>query len=138
MIHSPIKQLNDTEFLFQFENQTLDMRHFNHMGHLRLAWLYLSRYDVDTAVKLVCSRIQAYATSLGASRKFHLTITNALVRIMAKRRDNMQKKEWELFLLENQDLVNDAISVLDQHFSKGLLFSEQARTTLVQPDKKPL
>jgi hypothetical protein len=50
----------------------------------------------------------------------------------------MQKKEWELFLLENQDLVNDAISVLDQHFSKGLLFSEQARTTLVQPDKKPL
>jgi hypothetical protein len=55
MIHSPIKQLNDTEFLFQFENQTLDMRHFNHMGHLRLAWLYLSRYDVDTAVKLVCS-----------------------------------------------------------------------------------
>jgi hypothetical protein len=138
MIHSPIKQLNDTEFLFQFENQTLDMRHFNHMGHLRLAWLYLSRYDVDSAVKLVCSSIQAYATSLGASRKFHLTITNALVRIMAKRRDNMQKKEWELFLLENQDLVNDAISVLDQHFSKGLLFSEQARTTLVQPDKKPL
>jgi hypothetical protein len=138
MIHSPIKQLNDTEFFFQFENQTLDMRHFNHMGHLRLAWLYLSRYDVDTAVKLVCSSIQAYATRLGASRKFHLTITNALVRIMAKRRDNMQKKEWELFLLENQDLVNDAISVLDQHFSKGLLFSEQARTTLVQPDKKPL
>jgi hypothetical protein len=138
MIHSPVKQLNDTEFLFQFENQTLDMRHFNHMGHLRLAWLYLSRYDVDSAVKLVCSSIQAYATSLGASRKFHLTITNALVRIMAKRRGNMQKKEWELFLLENQDLVNDAISVLDQHFSKELLFSEQARTTLVQPDKKPL
>ena len=138
MRHSPVKQLSDTEFLFQFENQTLNVRHFNHIGHLRLAWLYLNRYDVDTAVKFACAGIQAYSVSLGASRKFHVTITDALVRIMAQRRDIMREKEWELFLVENKDLVEDALSVLDQYFSRALLFSEQARTSLVQPDRKPL
>ena len=132
------QQLNDEEFLAQFEKQTLDKCHFNHLGHLRLAWLYLERYDVETAVQLVYSGIQVYATSLGASGKFHLTLTDALMRMMAQRRDMMLEKEWHLFLLENKDLVEDALAVLDKHFSRELLFSEQARNTLVLPDKKPL
>lgn len=138
MNDSQVKQLNDRDFLCQFENQTLDSVHFNHVGHLRLAWLYLNRYEVETAVNQVYSRIQAYAASLGAKDKFHLTITDALVRIMAKRIAIMSQKEWELFLVENNDLVEDALSVLDQHFSRELLFSEQARTSLVQPDVQPL
>ena len=137
-INSNIQQITDTEFLTQFENQTLSPVHFKHIGHLRLAWLYLNNNDVDTAVKLICSGIQAYAESLGASTKFHLTITDAIARIMAKRIEIMSEKTWDLFLSENSDLVEDALSVLYQYFSKELLFSEEARISLVQPDIRPL
>ncbi len=77
--------LNDATFIAQFENQTLSSAHFNHIGHLRLAWLYLERYPLEQAISLVCGGIKAYAESLGASTKFHFTITNAIVRIMAMR-----------------------------------------------------
>ena len=122
----------------QFENQTLNSIHFKHIGHLRLAWLYLNSNDVDTAIKLICSGIQAYAESLGATTKFHLTITDAIVRIMAKRVGAMAEKKWDLFLDENNDLVEDALSVLHQYFSKDILFSEEARISLVQSDIRPL
>ena len=137
-INLSTEQLNDQAFLTQFEGQTLAPIHFKHLGHLRLAWLYLRSNDVDTSVQLVCSGIQAYAESLGASTKFHLTITDTLVRIMAKRINRMEEKTWKLFLDENRDLVEDTMSVLLQYFSKDLLFSETARISLVQPDIKPL
>ena len=137
-INLSTEQLNDQAFLTQFESQTLAPIHFKHLGHLRLAWLYLSSNDVETSVQLVCSGIQAYAESLGASTKFHLTITDTLVRIIAKRINRMEEKTWKLFLDENRDLVEDAMSVLLQYFSKDLLFSETARISLIQPDIKPL
>lgn len=136
--HSNIQQLTDSEFLSQFENQTLSPIYFKHIGHLRLTWLYLNSNDVETAVNLVSSGIQAYAESLGATTKFHRTITDAIVRIMAKRVDAMDEKAWDLFLAENNDLVDDALSVLYQYFSKDRLFSEEARRSLIQPDIKPL
>ena len=138
VLHVATATLNDEAFLTQFENLTLDPIHFNHVGHLRIAWLYLNRHDVDTAVQLLCSRIQTYAESLGATTKFHLTITDALVRIMAQRMDGMREKRWKLFLDENRDLAEDALSVLYQYFSKDVLFSEAARISLVQPDIRPL
>ncbi|MEM7126805.1 MAG: hypothetical protein AAF702_10795 [Chloroflexota bacterium] len=135
---STITQIDDQTFLSQFEDQTLDPVHFKHLGHLRLAWIYLERNSIDTAAGLVCSGIQAYAESLGATPKFHRTITDAMVRIMARRLNQMVKKEWQRFLDENNDLVEDALSVLYQHYSKDVLFSEVARTSFVQPDIEPI
>lgn len=131
-------QLDDRTFLTQFENQTLDPVHFDHIGHLRLAWLYLNSQDVEDAVQAVCTGIDAYASSLGAHTKFHLTITDALVRIMAQRLEQRPGKSWADFLEDNNDLVRDAVGVLSKHFSRELLFSETARTTLVKPDLRPL
>ena len=132
------EQLNDEDFLAQFEDQTLASKHFKHLGHLRLTWLYLLEHDVETSIALVNSGIQAYAKSVGAETKFHVTLTDAMVRIVAKRMAKMDQKDWQMFLKENYDLVDDAISVLSQHFSQELLFSETARVSLVPPDRMPL
>ena len=122
----------------QFRNQTLNPVHFNHIGHLRLSWIYLTHHDLETSVQGVCTGIEAYAESLGVRDKFHLTITDSLVRIMSKRLDAMTNKSWQSFLDQNKDVVDNAIAVLLQHFSRELLFSEQARTTLVAPDIRPI
>ena len=137
-IHVDTNQLSDELFLMQFENQTLSPVHFSHIGHLRLAWLYLNHYDVETAAQRTCTGIKRYAESLGAHTKFHLTITDSLVRIMAGRVNQSQATSWLAFLADNQDLVDDAIAVLLLYFSRDVLFSESARTTLAAPDIQPI
>lgn len=132
------EQLSNSEFLSRFENQTLNPIHFKHIGHLRLTWLYLNSNDVETSARLVCSGIKSYAESFELTTKFHLTITDSIVRIIARRIDMMEKKEWQLFLDQNRDLVDDAVSVLLQYFSRDLLFSETARISLVLPDIKEI
>ncbi len=130
--------MNDEAFLTQFENQTLDEMHFDHLGHLRLAWLYLSENELDEAIDLVVTGIKAYAESLGATTKFHLTITNSIMRIIQQRMLLEETQSWQVFLEKNSDLVNNLKAILHQHFSADLLASEVARTTLVKPDLKPI
>lgn len=74
--------LPDNEFLKQFEAKKLPPEEFTHTGHLRLAWLYINQYELDTAIDKITHGIDAHASSLGAPDKFHYTITEALVRIM--------------------------------------------------------
>ena len=133
-----IEQLDDATFLARFENQSLSPIHFNHVGHLRLAWLYLAKWSTDEAIARICTGIQAYATSLGAKDKFHCTVTVAIVQIMAVREAASETSSWQLFLAQNPDLVEDAIGVLTQYYSRELLFSDAARLALVEPDLQPV
>lgn len=133
-----VKPISDTQFLADFENKTLPEEYFDHKGHLRLAWLYLSMHDVETAIDRVCCGIQAYAMSLGATEKFHLTLTTAMVHIVASRMAASKASNWQKFLQENNDLVVNARAVLSHYYSDSRLFSEQARTVLAVPDIKPI
>ena len=128
--------LNDEVFVAQFENQTLPPEHFNHLGHLRIGWLYLNQYELETSIDLVCTGIKCYAESLGASDKFHYTITDAIMRIMADRMAQQSSNNWQDFLSENQDLLEDALSLIHQHYSETLLASEDARLKVLQPDRQ--
>lgn len=130
--------LTDSEFVRQFEALSLSPDHFDHKGHIRLAFLYLEQYALDEAIQRISSGIQKYATSLGASDKFHVTITDAITRVIAQRKQATDSKSWQLFLKENQDLVDDALSILHQYYSKDLLFSAMAKQQLLPPDLQSL
>ncbi len=130
--------ISDACFVEQFKNQTLDPKHFNHVGHLRLAWLYLMDDEVDLVIEKLSVGIKAYAESLGARQKFHLTITDAIIRLMAERIKRLDRPTWSQFLQQNRDLVEDASAVLHQYYSESLLSSEAARLNVLQPDIKPI
>ena len=139
--------LTDLQFITQFEDLSLDPGYFNHLGHLRLAWLYLLEHDLDTALDRVCCGIKAYAESLGASDKFHYTLTDAIVRIEHQRMMLLQQQlnvgslnagQWSDFIAANADLVNDGQKVLQQYYSPQLLATEQARLGRVEADIKSL
>lgn len=130
--------LADSEFLFQFEQHTLPPEYFDHRGHLRLAWLYLCQYDVQQASALTATGIHGYASSLGAKDKFHYTLTEAIVQIMAARMQSGPGESLQEFLDANPDLVADFSGLLLQHYSGSLLFSDKAKTAWVEPDLKPL
>ena len=126
--------LSDREFATQFENLKLDPVHFNHVGHLRICWLYLHQYELQTAINHTCNGIQSYATSLGATGKFHRTITEFLVRLINSRINGSANDCFDVFLEQNRDLVDDAQQILTMHYSKSILAGDAARVNYIQPD----
>lgn len=126
--------LSDSEFRYQFENKTLPSAYFDHIGHLRIAWLYLQEFKLTEASQRVGQGIKDYAESLGAKDKFHYTLTEATVRIIASRLNKQNSQSFNMFLENNPDVVSDLKSVIKQYYSDKLLNSEQAKLAYYPPD----
>ncbi|SHG25528.1 N-formylglutamate deformylase [Microbulbifer donghaiensis] len=131
-------EIDDAIFLAQFRDQTLAAGHFDHRGHLRIAWLYLGRYPLREACDRVCAGIRSLAIALGARDKFHHTVSEALVRIMAGRMKSGDGSDFASFLAANADLLSDARGLLAHHYSDECLNSAEARSRWVEPDLVPL
>ena len=114
--------MTDDEFLARLRDCSLAPAMFNHLGHVRLARICLARYPLEQAVGVVCGTISAYAASLGAAGKFHWTVTEALVRLLAA----------------GHTPDGDARALLARHYSAPLLASLAARSSFVAPDLAPL
>lgn len=130
--------LDDDTFLTQFCDQSLNPEYFDHRGHLRMAWLHLKRYPLPEARTRVCNGIRDLATALGAAEKFHRTISEALLLIMAGRMQGPAPTDFDTFLADNQDLLADARGLLARHYSDVRLGSAEARSGWVEPDLVPL
>lgn len=131
-------QLSDNEFIRQFEQTTLDQKYFDHVGHLRIAWLYLSHYSFESSVERICEGIQAYAHSLGARDKYHATISTFLTYVIHARMSENDDTCWHDFIARNSDLVEDCMILLRQYYTEQHLMSHCAKVTYVEPDLKPL
>lgn len=128
--------LSDRQFIQEFEQLCLDPVYFNHIGHVRIAWLYLEQYQTHLAIEKIASGIKQYATALAAPEKFHMTMTKALVYIIANRRQQSPNRSWQEFIQKNQDLISNAKELVSEYYSKQVIDSELARTQFVPPDKR--
>ena len=127
---------NDQQFLEQFEK--LKLTSFDHVAHLRLGFLCLEQDGLEVAIERVGRGLQTFATYVGATDKYHQTITEALVRLLAIRQQQQRASGWKDFLEKNPDMVNDAKELLLQHYSADRLFSPEARTKFLEPNRLPL
>jgi hypothetical protein len=135
-MNTPDAPLTDAQFLNAFERCELTGAQFDHVGHLRLACLLLQRHTRDAAVQAACSGIQRLATHLGAPQKFHRTLTEALVRLMAAR--GAATMPWPDFLRAHPALTGDARALLARHYSAERLADPLARQMFLNPDREPL
>ena len=126
--------ISDTDFIRQLEQLQLAPKHFNHLGHLRLTWLYLQRLPTDIASEKVCQTISNYARYLNAPQKFHLTLTCTLVQIIAERMQHSHHDNWHAFYRDNNDLLENTIELVQQCFSIDIFKSDVARTQLIEAD----
>lgn len=127
--------MTEEEFLNQFENLSLSPDDFNHRGHLWLGWLYVRDYELGEASKKLTQGIRDFANSLGAANKFHFTLTTTFACAIKSRFKEGQS--FEEFLLENEDLKTNPISLVETHYSQELLRSSEAREKLVPPNREP-
>src|SRR6266702_7808798 len=80
--------MDDSEFLGLFHDDDLPRQEFRHKGHLRLAWLVLSRHRKDESEQIVAREIPRFAVAYGASNRYHDTLTRFWVRLVGHAIEN--------------------------------------------------
>ncbi|MFJ9691265.1 hypothetical protein [Kitasatospora sp. NPDC101183] len=107
---------------------------FGHRQHVRLTWLAVRQCGPDGALDLIAEGIRRTATAAGAPQKFHVTMTRAWVRLVARHAD--EADDFDDFAALHPELLDK--DLLSRHYRPGTLTDERARTGWVEPDLTPL
>jgi hypothetical protein len=121
----------DRELVTALEACTLPAGMFDHREHVRLAWLYLREQPLLEALPRFIASLKRYAGSLGATAKYHETITFAFLFLIHERMARRPATTFEAFADANADLFGP---ILDRYYRKETLASDLARTTFLLPD----
>jgi hypothetical protein len=125
------------DYLKRFELGELGPEHFDHRGHLLMAWIHLCHYGQNEATARVCRGVKELAAKFGAPEKYNHTLTIAFMLIIKQRMFGEAVGDFHHFLVANPDLVQDARAVVLQHYSRERLDSPKARSEWLVPDLKP-
>ncbi|HEV7239753.1 MAG TPA: hypothetical protein VGQ36_10975 [Thermoanaerobaculia bacterium] len=123
--------MRDRDFVEAFESCTLPPEQFPHRAHVRLAWIYLHEGSLLDALTRFVEGLKRYAGSLGASTKYHETVTWAYLFIIHERMEREPFESFEDFAAGNEDLFN---GILEKYYRKETLASDLARRAFVMPD----
>jgi hypothetical protein len=67
--------MSDDEFIAAFENCTIPNESFHHADHVRMAFLYLSRYPVLEALQRFSASLTNFAAAHGKPHLYNETVT---------------------------------------------------------------
>lgn len=130
--------LDDAAFLAAIARCEFPAAAFDHRQHLRLAWLHLRQAPLQAAIENCCADLARFAAHHGATTKFHRTVTEALLRLMASGGAADEALGWPAFLQRNTALVTDARALIGRHYSPTLLARPEARLSYQPPDLLPV
>jgi hypothetical protein len=127
--------MNDQEFLTAFEQHTLS--EFPHKSHIRMAWLYLRSDGWEAGQERIQRGIQNFAAALGATNKYHQTITLFWARLVQHAIDDKPEIDgFDTFIEHYPFLLNK--NAISAHYSTSLVQSEAARRHWIEPDLLPM
>jgi hypothetical protein len=127
--------MTDQELIDQFENCTLPGECFHHREHVRVAFLYLTRYSVLDALQIFSKTLRRFAQARGKPQLYHETITWAYVFLIRERMAKAGKNQsWDEFASSNPDLLVWKDGILTRYYRPETLTSNLARAVFVLPD----
>jgi hypothetical protein len=128
--------MTDAELIEQFECCTLPGDCFHHREHVRVCFLYLSRYPLLDALKRFSQGLQRFAAAQGKVQRYHETITWAYGFLIHDRMSRTEKRQtWDEFAESNADLLIWKDGILNRYYHAETLASELARRTFIFPDR---
>jgi hypothetical protein len=128
--------MTDDEFIASFEACSFATESFHHSDHVRMAFLYLSRYPAVEALQRFSTSLARFATANGKPNLYHETITWAFLLLIRERLARAGSPlTWTEFAATNEDLLNWEDNVLKKYYRSETLSSDLARTTFLFPDK---
>ncbi len=127
----------DRAFRSAFEACTIAPSQFNHEAHVRLAFIYLTEGDVDSAVQKMRDALLNFLQHNGVPlSKFHETLTRAWVLAVQHFMNRSTSTSAADFIAKNQQLLDSKIMLT--HYSASVLFSADARASFVEPNLDPI
>ena len=128
--------MTDDEFIGGFEDGTLANESFHHADHVRMAFLYLSRYPALEALRRFSNSLIAFAAAKGRPELYNETITWAFLLLIRERMARAgAQQSWAQFAASNPDLLNWRESILSTYYRTETLSSPLAKSTFLFPDK---
>ena len=132
--------MTDDEFITSFENCRLRDKDFHHIDHVRMGFLYISRFPPIEALGRFSDVLQRFAAASGRPNLYHETITWAYFFLIRERmarsfQQSGRRPNWEEFAASNPDLLSWEDHVLKNYYEDGSLASELARTTFLLPNR---
>lgn len=128
--------MTDEEFYEQFEDATLDASIFSHSNHVKMAWIYLKKFDLPGAMAKFSKDLKNFAVANGAPELYHETITFAyLILINERMKASETQENWDVFVAANPDLFNWKDNILKKFYRQETIKSAFAKKVFVFPDK---
>jgi hypothetical protein len=118
----------DEEFAAAVERCEAPNEGFHHRDHLRLAWIYLRRYGREEAAVRIAATIQRFATHHGQPDRYHETMTQAWLRLVA----STGESSFDEALAARPELLD--VNCLRAYYSAELLESKEAKARFMDPD----
>lgn len=133
--------MSDDELLAGFEDGSLPHAEWTHRAHVRVAFGYLCRFDLEEAIERMREGIRRYnavhGVEDGPTAGYHETMTQAFLRLIHQA---MQVRgpfgDASAFCEGNQELLQKRVLLC--YYSRELMNSPQARSVFVPPDLAPL
>lgn len=128
----------DDRFVEAFEQCQVDPESFDHAAHVRLAYAYLCGNEPEVACDRMKASLLRFLAQVGADpAKFHETITRAWILAVKHFMDQVGPTgSYAEFIERAPDLLDPRIMLT--HYSAETLFSDDARSGFIEPDKQPI
>ena len=114
-----------------------DIKDFHHASHLHVAWVYLAESSsVQQAARKMRNTLRRFAAAAGKPQKYHETITLFWLQLLSRPHAACRGERLEEIVHANPQLLEKDFPLA--YYSAERLFSDEARTSWVEPDLKPL
>lgn len=130
-------QMTDEAFARAFENGFVTPEEFDHVAHVRVAWVYLRETaSLNAALSRMRQGIHRFAAAAGKPEKYHETITVLWMRLLTDVKASGASGELSEVLRGHPELADKDLPL--RYYSRERLFSDEARAAWVEPDRRPL
>ena len=125
--------LNDEQFETLFATAEFPSELFNHEAHLRLAYIHIQKYGLEIAEQNITEQLISYVSKLGASDKFHLTLTVASVKAIDHFMRRTQTDNFSELIQKHPGLNTHFKELIQSHYKEDIFNSEEARKRYMTP-----
>jgi hypothetical protein len=129
--------MTDVELTRALERGEIANEGFRHASHLHVAWVYLTESSsMQQAANKMRDTLRRFAAAAGKPEKYHETITLFWVQLLSSAYGASPPQRLEEIVHANPQLLEKNFPLV--YYSAKRLFSDEARTSWVEPDLKPL
>jgi hypothetical protein len=129
--------MTDAELTRALERGEIANQDFHHASHLHVAWVYLDESSsAQQAANKMRDTLRRFAAAAGKPEKYHETITLFWVHLLSRAHAAKPRERLEEIVHANPQLLEKNFPLA--YYSAERLFSDEARTSWVEPDLRPL